>query len=89
MATRSSFPEGAAVLEPEELDVAILGTMEIESGEEVLAYSYERLIKVFASLDQGSMSEEEAREWVDFNTVRAIPYMGPRKPILIYELHNV
>jgi hypothetical protein len=30
------------------------------------------------------MSYEEAQEFTDYNTVRALAYMGERKPVLVY-----
>lgn len=70
-------------LEPREhLDSAIAG-VRIRHGQAHLVYSYNRLVRAFMAMD--GMPEEEAIEWIDFNTARAIPYMrGPRQaePIL-------
>lgn len=32
------------------------------------------------------MTDEEAIEWIDYNTIRAIPYMGEKAPIVMYSL---
>ena len=32
-------------------------------------------------------TEEEAVEWIDYNTIRALPYIGPDAPIIMYRLH--
>lgn len=69
-------------LEPREfLDSAISG-VRVRHGVAHLVYSYNRLVRAFMAQH---MSEEEAREWIDYNTARAIPYMrGPRQaePVL-------
>ena len=36
-------------------------------------------------VNRDGMTHEEASEFVDYNTVRAIPYMGAQKPVLVYE----
>jgi hypothetical protein len=32
-------------------------------------------------------SVEEAMEWIDYNTIRALPYMGEGAPIIMYPLN--
>lgn len=32
------------------------------------------------------MTEEEAIEWIDFNTLRALPYLGEGAPVVMYPL---
>lgn len=31
-------------------------------------------------------SQEEAIEWIEYNTIRALPYMGPDSPVILYPL---
>lgn len=31
-------------------------------------------------------SDEEAVEWIEYNTMRALPYFGERAPIIMYPL---
>lgn len=47
-------------------------------------YSYERLVE---SLSKAYGSEEAATEWLEYNTIRAIPYMASEgnEPIIIHE----
>lgn len=47
----------------------------------VLVYDYDLMIKEFAW--ENKCSEEEAREFIDYNTLRALPYAGEGKPIII------
>lgn len=72
--------EGTVVLEnPSYLD-AIIGL----SDDGALCYSYEKMIECL--MEEDKMEYEDAMEFVDYNTIRALPYassMGVR-PIVIY-----
>ena len=35
-------------------------------------------------MEHDGMSIEEATEFVEFNTIRALPYMGPMAPVIVY-----
>lgn len=48
-----------------------------------LIYSYEKMVEEFA--EDEDCSEEEAIEWLDYNTLRAIPYFGEGAPIILYD----
>lgn len=37
-------------------------------------------------MEHDGMTYEEAVEWLDYNTVRSVPYMGEFKPIIIYDI---
>jgi hypothetical protein len=51
-----------------------------------VVYSYEKCCK--ALMENDKMTDEEAREWVDYNTIRAIPYMGENRPIMMYDAQD-
>lgn len=68
---------GATVLEPPELDEAIV---EVKSNGAVV-YSKALLIDVF--MEMNSSSYEEAVEHVEYNTIRALPYMPEPRPEVI------
>lgn len=48
-----------------------------------LIYSYQKMVEELME-DEG-WSEEEAVEWIDYNTIRALPYAGPKAPIILYD----
>lgn len=50
-----------------------------------VVYDYEKMIEY--QVNQG-MTEEEAIEWIDYNTLRALPYAGPMGPIVLMKLPN-
>lgn len=78
---------GATVLDPEELDAAILG-----EHEGSLVYSYEGLITAYMRYFESDDEDEDvhlcAVEWVDYNTVRAIPYLPDPKPIILADIED-
>ena len=67
------------VLEPQDkLNVSIIGGG-VKDDEAYLIYDYEKMVMHF--IEHAGMSEEEAREWVDFNICGA--YMGPGNPMVV------
>ncbi|MBR2760053.1 MAG: hypothetical protein IKD66_02680 [Solobacterium sp.] len=45
-------------------------------------YDYDLMVKWL--MEKEEFTEEEAFEWIDFNTIQALPYMGGDGPIIIY-----
>jgi hypothetical protein len=72
--------EDSVVFDNPEYDDAIIGVTE----EGNVVYDYEKMINILAERDE--MSRLEAAEFIDFNTVRAIPYAPDPKPIIMYHL---
>lgn len=72
--------EGTVYLEPEYCFEAVVG----KTHDGRLVYSYDKLIEVM--MREEKLSYEEAAEWIDYNTVRSLPYMGDMRPELLYEI---
>lgn len=82
------------ILEPKEyFNKGIIGVTEDKCH---LVYSYQKITNENASeefMKKGSDDERtfddflnEACEWVDYNTIRGLPYMNEKyRPIIIYE----
>ena len=75
---------GCILLEPrEQLDEAIVG-WDMDANHVI--YSYEKLIaafyEAFDDVDEDDRLET-AVEWVDYNVVRGVAYMGDRRPVII------
>lgn len=51
-----------------------------DDGRAVYAYSL-----MVAELIKEGMDPDEAAEFIDYNTLRAVPYMGDRAPVVMYE----
>ena len=71
---------GGTIFENPSYCTAFLGVT--DKGQ--LVYSYEKMIEFLVKED--NMTEEEAIEFIDYNTLRTIPYMGPLHPIIVYDL---
>ena len=46
-----------------------------------LIYEINRMIEEYANDNQ--CTEEEAIEWIEYNTIRALPYMGSKAPVIV------
>ena len=60
-------------------DEAILGVGRRATQPEVVAYDYEKCVQILVERDE--MTEEEAREYMEFNVVGA--FVGERTPVFI------
>lgn len=75
---RELLPDGAIIFEQAAYDNSILGTT--LNGRVI--YSFELMIKELQNDNQ--FSEDEAMEWISYNTLRALPYMGDKAPLIVY-----
>ena len=66
------------ILEPPDLDAAILGLVDLSDGSTHLVYSRRKLIMV---LQIQGMSWEDAEEWYAFNISGA--HLGPNSPMYL------
>jgi hypothetical protein len=61
-------------------DDALIGVT--EDGRAV--YDYEKMVVWLVETE--GFTEMEAVEWIDYNTIRALPYMGDKAPLIMYPL---
>ena len=47
-------------------------------------YDYDKMVKWL--MDTQGFSETDAIEWIDYNTIRALPYFGDKAPIILYRV---
>lgn len=73
--------EGTAYFTGDNYDSAILGYT--EDGR--LVYSYEKMIEWL--MINNNTDYLSAQEWIDYNALRTIPYMGEKSPIIVYDLY--
>ena len=52
-----------------------------------VVYSWEKMIKHLIETD--GMTDEEAVEFISYNTERAIPYAGAMAPIILYPIPGI
>lgn len=74
--------EGVVILSSYSYDDALIGV----SDEGRAIYDYDLMVKWI--VDNTEMDETEAVEWIDFNTIRALPYAGKNAPIIMYRLEG-
>ena len=70
--------EDTIIFENPAYDSAFVGLT--EDGNAV--YNYELMAAELVKED--GMTWEEAYEFIDYNTIRALPYMGDRAPVVLY-----
>ena len=69
--------EDAIVFENPSYENAIIGT----SHDDRVVYSFNKMVECL--MEDDHMSYEEAVEFIEFNTLRAIPYFGPDAPVVL------
>lgn len=55
------------------------------TASEQLIYDYDLMIS--AAMEEENWSEEESIEWIGYNTIRSIPYMGQYHPIVSFPIN--
>ena len=70
--------EGVKYLTNFSYDDALIGVTEDDRA----VYDYEKMVQWL--VDTEEMTYEEAAEWIDYNTIRALPYMGEGAPVIMY-----
>lgn len=72
--------EDVKYLVNESYDDALIGVS--EDGRAI--YDYNKMIDWL--VDKYGWTDEEAVEWIEYNTIRALPYFGEGTPIIMYPL---
>lgn len=76
---RSKLPDGTTVFENESYDKSIIGT----TLDGRVIYGFERMVKEY--MEDNECDEITAIEWIEYNTIRALPYLGAKAPVIVYE----
>lgn len=72
--------EGIKYLMNYSYDDALIGV----TSDDRAVYDYELMVEWL--INSEGFTEEEARDWIDYNTLRALPYMGEGAPVILYPL---
>jgi len=48
-------------------------------------YDYEKMIEYLMETD--GMEYDDAMEFIEYNTIRALPYMGSSAPVVVYPIN--
>ena len=73
--------EDLVVFENPSFDAAIIGVSE----DDRVIYDYDLMIE--AAMAEEGWTEEEAIDWIDYNTIRSLPYVD-NAPIIMYKLQK-
>ena len=74
--------EGVKYLTDFSYDDALIGV----THDNRAVYDYEKMVEWLISTE--GFTEEEAIEWIDYNTLRAIGYFGEDAPIIMYPIEE-
>ena len=72
--------EGILILKNYSYDDALIGVTDDNRA----VYDYDKMVDWL--VEKEGWTVFEAIEWIDYNTIRALPYMGSDAPIIIYPL---
>lgn len=75
---RNKLPPDAVVFNNHAYDNSIIGTT--FDGRAI--YEFNKMVQELMN-DEG-WTEEEAIEWIEYNTIRALPYGGEKTPMIVY-----
>ena len=70
--------EGIKYLMNYSYDTALIGV----THDDRAVYDYDLMVEWL--MKEEGFTEEEALEWIDYNTLRALPYMGSDGPIILH-----
>lgn len=73
--------EGVKYLVNESYDDALIGVS--EDGRAI--YDFDKMVEWL--VNEYGWSDMEAIEWIEYNTIRALPYFGEGAPIIMYPLY--
>lgn len=84
MATREQIEEqleeGTIILEG--FDEAYIGA----THEGAAVYDFEKMVEVLMKRD--GMTDEEAMDWLNYNTIRSLDYIPDPTPVILYPLEE-
>lgn len=74
--------EDVVILQNYSYDDALVGVTE----ENCAVYDFDKMVDWLVETE--NFTREEAVEWIEYNTIRALPYMGEAAPIIMYSLQD-
>ena len=72
--------EDVVILDNYSYDDALVGVT--EDGRAV--YDFDKMVTWL--MEKEGFTQDEAVEWIEYNTIRALPYFGPDAPVIMYSL---
>ena len=75
--------ENVVILEDFSYDTALVGI----SDDNRAIYDFDKMVEWLIEHEEFE-DETEAIEWIEYNTIRALPYMGENAPIIMYSIQD-
>lgn len=72
--------EDVVILDSYSYDDALIGVT--EDGRAV--YDFDKMADWL--MKKEGFTQDEAIEWIEYNTIRALPYAGPDAPVIMYSI---
>lgn len=82
-AIENEIEEGIMLFDASAYDKSIVGIT--DDGRAI--YDFNKMVEEYAH--DNACDETEAIEWIEYNTMRALPYAGPKAPEIIYPIEDV
>ena len=76
------LPEDSIVFSNLSYDNSIVGV----TTDNRVVYDYDKMIAELME-DEG-MNYDDAVDWIEYNTIRSLPYAGEKAPIIMYALED-
>jgi hypothetical protein len=77
---REELPEDAIVFDNMSYDGSIIGV----TTDGRVVYDFDKM--VYELMQDEEWDYEDAVEWIEYNTIRALPYAGENGPIIMYPI---
>ena len=74
--------EDVFVLSNYSYDGALVGVTTTNNA----VYSFSKMVEWLMTTE--NFTYEDAVEWIEYNTIRSLPYFGPEAPIIMYDLED-
>ena len=72
--------EDVIVLTDYDYEDAIVGV----TSDDRVVYDYDKMVEWLC--EKENFTAEEAVEWIDYNTIRALPYAGDKGPLIMFRV---
>jgi hypothetical protein len=75
---RTLLPEDSLVFDNASYDNSIVGV----TTDNRVVYDYDKMIAEL--MEDEELSYDDAVDWIEYNTIRSLPYAGEKAPIIMY-----
>lgn len=80
---RQLLPEDSLVFDNASYDNSIVGV----TTDNRVVYDYDKMI--LELMEDEGWNYDDAVDWIDYNTIRAVPYAGEKAPIVMYGIKSL